>query len=191
MAIFQIARSRVPEVLPKKKKYAGPIDYGYVVGKTGLQINVYGDSKGYIDKALNMLAEKAPEDLEFIAYYLKYIEVSAKNADVYNPYRKTFELGQKYYDRCGDIYWLCGAIAHEANHAYNKAENLHQGDDGEDATNNELTSFEYQIGILKKIGAPKSLIRDIGKQDGRHWDENGDGVFDESDVELRRRRKGN
>ncbi len=76
--------------------------------------------------------------------------------------------------------WLASVLVHETIHIWQyRSKKNYYGQAAEQECNN------YQLGVLRLIGAPQSEITYQLSQTGNHFDLNGDGVYDEKDYQLR------
>lgn len=167
-------------------------NYSYLVPSSqNYSIEVRGDREGYVRKALDLLAEKSPESLEFAGKYLRRIDVSPMNENAFHYSDRGFHIGSyrycTFYD--GYSYRLAGDIAHEAQHGKNLEDGVYLGESGENATKNELSAINYSAKVLKLVGAPQGYIDMVLSNDGRHWDENNDNLNNYKDWEIRRKRE--
>lgn len=134
-----------------------------------------------IEKAIALLKERSPDDLEIVKTHVGRIrenEHSGMNmfADV-----PTIELAQPTY--AASVTWCASVLVHESWHMKLYRENPNpahwSGTPGEKRCN------QAQLVTLQKIGAPQYEIDHLAAQDGTHWDVNGDGVYDWRDYEDR------
>lgn len=76
--------------------------------------------------------------------------------------------------------WLASVLVHETVHFRQYREHRYRA--GVPA---EQEANTYQLGVLRKIGAPASEVTHLQNQTGAHADLNGDGVYDERDYRMR------
>lgn len=76
--------------------------------------------------------------------------------------------------------WLASVLVHETVHFKQYRGNRYRA--GVPA---EREANTYQLGILRRIGAPQSEITYLQGQTGTHADLNGDGVYDARDYQQR------
>lgn len=76
--------------------------------------------------------------------------------------------------------WLASVLVHETVHF--KQYRAHRYQAGVSA---ESEANTYQLGVLRRIGAPPNEITHLQSQTGTHADLNGDGVYDERDYRMR------
>ena len=155
-----------------------------------VQVEIKGSKKfeEQVTKALELLREKAPEAHGIVVEYVKKIEQGERSGMWAYKEPPTFEMADPttFYS----ITWCAGSIAHDSYHSklYHDYKKEHPGvmsvpDKvwvGEDA---ERICIRHQLGVLKKIGAPKQEIDYCSALDGTHGDVNKDGKYDWEDYE--------
>lgn len=138
--------------------------------KNTTSIKAVGDDKCIedVNQGLALLKAKAAVHFEVVVEYLSTIECVADNSGIFDydkPARVKF--GQLTLDE--GVFWLAGAIAHEACHAkqYNdyKVENLTKKvpDEVYKGRNAESQCLAAQADSLDKIGADKDTIDYVKK----------------------------
>jgi hypothetical protein len=132
--------------------------------------------KPKIERCLKLLSAKAGQYSTWFNSYNLKIRAAAKSGanfqdDAIDIARSTFDASDT---------WLASVIIHESIHFWQWRSGKYKA-----GTPAELEANRYQLGVLQLVGAPRSEILHMQKQDGGHADLNGDGVYDEKDYALR------
>jgi hypothetical protein len=129
-----------------------------------------------IQAALDLLKEKAGANFAALSVNVDKIVADEKSGS--DVYRSTVQIARKTFDYSET--WLASVLVHESGHiAQHKAKKKWTGLDAEQECN------KMQLETLRLIGAPANEITYLLAQTGDHFDENGDGKFNEKDYELR------
>ena len=138
-----------------------------------------------VDLALSLLEQKAPQAYRIVGQHVPRI-IQGKHSGMWayeNP--PTLEIGPRTAD--SSTTWLASAIAHDSMHSklysdWRTAHGVPVPDEQWTGNAAELTCCQYQLQVLKQIGAPKPEIDWCNQQDGTHPDVNGDGKHDWEDY---------
>ena len=134
------------------------------------------DFKPKIEKCLELLKTKAATYHGWISSNVIKIRAFSKSgADVS---KSSIDIAKSTFDASET--WLASVLVHETHHIrqYKEKKNYY----GKEA---ELECNKFQLETLRLIGAPQTEIAYLLKQDGNHFDINGDGKYDEKDYKLR------
>ena len=140
------------------------------------QFIAQSDFKPKIEKCLALLSSKAGTYNGWISSNVVKIRAFSKSgADVS---KSSIDIAKTTFDASET--WLASVLVHETQHIrqYKAKKNYY----GKEA---ELECNQFQLEVLRLIGAPQSEIAYLLKQDGNHFDLNGDGVYDQKDYDLR------
>jgi hypothetical protein len=129
-----------------------------------------------IARCLKLLQTKSPTGNALVS---KVEKIRAARASGANFADKAIDIARLTFDASDT--WVASVLAHEAQHFKQKADGKYKA--GEEA---EKDANLVQLGVLECIGAPKSEITYLKTQNGKHFDLNGDGVYDEKDYNLRK-----
>lgn len=135
------------------------------------------DFKPKIEKCLTLLKSKAGTYHGWIDTNVVKIRAFSKSgADVA---ANSIDIAKLTFN--ASVTWLASVLVHETHH-------IRQYKDKKDYVGKdaELDCNKYQLEVLRLIGAPQSEISYLLKQDGNHFDLNGDGKYDEEDYRLRK-----
>jgi len=149
---------------------------------THFGVEIVGQEKfiQQVTKAMSLIQENAPDDLELIAKYLRRIEEHDHSGMDASREAPTCQLAPA--SAYASVTWCAGCIAHEAYHS-----KLSQSPDyAYGLEQEEEECMAYQLTVLQKIGAPRSELEHLAAQDGKHFDLDGDGEYTWSDYEKRR-----
>lgn len=134
-----------------------------------------------IAAAVELLCEQAPDDAEFILDAIERVTQASRS--LIHSHRAEVTLGDGFVG--APITLLAGTLAHEAQHRETFLERGHSRfHSAEDSTNDELASLAYEAEVLRRLDAPRWVIRATLLADGKHWDVDGDGVPTADDTEL-------
>jgi hypothetical protein len=131
-----------------------------------------------IKGCLQMLDGLAPEYAKWFSQYNLKIR-SVGRASGANFANKSIDLAPETFN--AHETWVASVIIHETVHFWQYWSGHYQA--GEVA---EVEANRYQLNVLRLLDAPQNVILHMMAQDGKHADENGDGVYDEKDYNLRR-----
>lgn len=157
---------------------------------TAHAISVEGDTKykTQVDKCLKLLSSKAWTEYKFVEKYIGIISQNSRSG------MRAWEDPPRYNmsDRTAfhSVTWCAGTIAHDAYHSFlfqkhkpsNGGKPPYDKWGGFDA---EKLAIDYQIKVMKKIGASDYDINYLEGLDGKHGDVNKDGKLDYKDYEQR------
>ncbi len=142
-------------------------------------VKIRGSEKfaNQVQAALALINEKAPDEFGVISKYVRRIEEHDRSG--MDASHRTCQLApaSTYYS----LTWCAGVIAHEAHHA--KLQSSPSYEYG--LVEEERACNVFQASVMEKIGAPRDELDHLAKQDGTHFDANGDGEYTESDYEAR------
>jgi hypothetical protein len=129
-----------------------------------------------IEEAIHLLNTKAKKHYAELYKNTYQIKANAKTGADYT--RANIDVARRTFD--SSVTWLASVLVHEGHH-------LVQFKNGQQFTGveAELESNKIQLEVLRLIGAPQSEITHLLSQDGKHFDLNGDGKYDEKDYKLR------
>lgn len=153
-------------------------------------ISIEGDARyeAQLTQCLDLLAKKANDDYQFITDYIGVIAQGNRSGmrAWENPPR--YEMSDKtaFYS----VTWCAGTIAHDAYHSYlfhkhkpaNGGKTPYEKWGGFAA---EREAIDFQIKVMKKIGASAHELNYLGTLDGTHGDTNKDGKLNSKDYEQR------
>ncbi len=129
-----------------------------------------------IQRCLDMLRENASTYYTWLDRYNLTVRAAARS-------------GANFRDRAIDIAsatfnasdtWLASVLVHEAIHFWQYRSHHYEA-----GTVAETEANQYQLGVLRMLGAPQGEISYMLSQDGGHADRNGDGVYDWRDYQSR------
>lgn len=132
--------------------------------------------KAKIQQSLDLLKAKAAVNYAAVTTNVEKIFAAEKTgADVY---KAAVQIARKTFD--SSLTWLASVLVHESQHiVLRKSKGKAFGVEAEKKCN------AVQLETLRLIGAPPDEITYLLAQTGEHFDENGDGKFNEKDYELR------
>lgn len=131
-----------------------------------------------IQQALDLLQSKAGCAYGNLIGTVGRIKANARSGTDINATPLTIDIAAPTFN--ASLTWLASVLAHESVHA---AQYLnHQTYTGLEA---EREGNAYQLMVLRQIGAPQSEIAHMLRQDGTHFDLNGDGKYDWDDYNRR------
>lgn len=153
-------------------------------------INIEGSERyrKQVKSGLDLLASKAKKEYEFIENHIGVISQHEKSGMVAweNPPRYQMSNRTAFYS----LTWCAGTIAHDAYHSF--LYKKHSPQNGKRTPYNKWAGFaserqaiDFQIKVMKKIGASSHEIDYLKSLDGTHGDVNGDGKLTREDYELR------
>lgn len=135
------------------------------------------DFKPKIEKCLKMLKEKAATYHGWVDTNVVKIRAFSKSgADVS---KSSIDIAKLTFDASET--WLASVLVHETHHI-----RQYKGKKDYVGKAAELECNKYQLEVLRLLKAPQSEITYLLKQDGNHFDLNGDGKYDEKDYQLRK-----
>lgn len=125
--------------------------------------------------ALDLLRDNAPDDHAYVIRWTQRIEQYGRTcADVESS--RIYLAGRTYN---ASPQWLASVLVHEARHI-----ELYQQQREYGGQDEELDCQRLQLDTLRRLRGTHDEIRWLEAQNGKHFDVNGDGVFDERDAEL-------
>ena len=134
------------------------------------------DFRTKIQRCLDLLQSKAPQ---YFVWFNKYnIKLRAARASGANFKDSAIDIALDTFNASDT--WLASVIIHEAIHFWQWKSKKYKA--GEVA---EVEANRYQLGVLQLVGAPASEITHMQKQDGKHFDLDGDGKYTEEDYRRR------
>lgn len=132
--------------------------------------------KTKIQESLDLLKAKAGANYAALTTNVGRITADEKSGS--DVYKSTVQIARKTFD--SSLTWLASVLVHESGHiAQYKAKKKWTGIEAEQECN------RIQLETLRLTGAPQNEITYMLAQTGEHFDENGDGKFNEKDYELR------
>jgi len=173
---IQTAHSLQLDELPSNKTYFG--------------VKLFGDAayRLQVAKALRLLSLSDPEALSFVTNNIRIIIEMERSGIWILSNTPVFSLSRT--SAFHSITWCAGVMVHDANHALIDLRAAKQQRNHE-LSFRELQAMERvcirrQIKTLKNIGAPRAQIDYLRSCEGTHFDVNGDGRYDWSDVHAQR-----
>lgn len=159
LGVYFVGKKESPTTLPTSSKT-----------KNITPIKAVGDNKCIedVNQALALLKAKATVHFEVVVEYLGTIECVSDNSDIFD-YDKPARVKFAQLTLDEGVFWLAGAIAHEACHAkqYNdyRVENLTKKvpDEVYKGRNAESQCLDAQANALEKLGADKDTIDYVKK----------------------------
>lgn len=162
-----------------------------IIGFNAHGITVTGNNKYQIqvNKCLRLLSLKAKSEYKIIKTHIGIIAQSDKSGmwAWENPPRYSMSDKTAFYS----ITWCAGTIAHDAYHSF--LYHKYVSPSGEKppydkwgGVNAEKLAIDFQVKVMKKIGASKHEINYLQTLDGTHGDTNKDGKLDWDDYKQRR-----
>ncbi len=144
--------------------------------------------KRQVQACLNLLATKAPQDYALVKRYVGVISQGDRSGmwAWETPPRYEMSDTTAYHS----LTWCAGTIAHDAYHSFlyqrHKGVSSKQPDyDKWAGPGAERKAIEFQVKVMKKIGASDHQINYLKSLDGHHGDVNKDGKLDKQDYKLR------
>ena len=144
----------------------------------GVRVNGSPEFVQQIDAALTLLRERSPDDFDMVVRYIGRIAQarrSGMNADANPPQLDLNDRTTNY-----SVTWCAGSIVHDAYHS--KLYHEYRDKFGEPVPDSawrgkdrELECNQLQLNVLANIGAPEFEIEHLRRQDGSHYDLDGDG----------------
>lgn len=159
LGVYLVVKEEFPTTLPTSSKT-----------KNITSIKAVGDDKCIeeVNQSLALLKAKATGHFEVVVGYLGTIECVSDNSGIFD-YDKPARVKFAQLTLDEGVFWLAGAIAHEACHVkqYNdyKVENLTKKvpDEVYKGRNAESQCLDAQANALEKIGADKDTIDYVKK----------------------------
>ncbi|WP_049630670.1 hypothetical protein [Cellvibrio sp. pealriver] len=150
--------------------------------------------KKQVEACLGLLERKASAEYEFIRSHIGIIAQNKRSG------MRAWEVPPRYQmsDTTAfySVTWCAGTIAHDAYHSY--LYKKHAAINGENNGNGEKPAYElwggksaekeaieFQLKVMKKIGASAHEINYLTSLDGTHGDANSDGKLDGEDYKQR------
>ncbi len=152
-------------------------------------VAIYGDEKfgKIVNDALDLLKRKAPEDYQFVIDQVREFRLDPRSGTHVENGRCRVDLSMVTVG--GSITWTASVLVHEANHnkIYREyiAANGQPTEDPYGGAEEELACNALQLKTLERLNAPQYEIDHLRKQDGNHFDMDGDGDHDWDDYRLR------
>jgi len=144
--------------------------------------------KGQVEGCLDLLSKKAKSEYKLVKDHIGVISQNGKSGmrAWENPPRYQMSDTTAFYS----LSWCAGTIAHDAYHSflYKKYSPIDGGKPPYDkwaGTSAEKKSIDFQLSVMKKIGASNHEISYLKSLDGMHGDVNGDGRLNNEDYKLR------
>lgn len=130
-----------------------------------------------IQRCLNLLNSRAKTDgYDYINTY--NLTIRAARASGANFADNAIDIARATFNASDT--WLASVLVHETVHFQQYRERRYRA--GVPA---EREANIYQLGVLRRIGAPASEVTHLQSQTGTHADLNGDGVYDARDYQRR------
>jgi hypothetical protein len=141
-----------------------------------------------VKSCLELLSRKASSEYKLIERHIGVISQNGRSGmrAWENPPRYQMSDVTAFHS----LTWCAGTIAHDAYHSFLYKKYLPVGGGRPPrekwaGTSSEIQSINFQISVMKKIGASNHEIKYLKSLDGTHGDVNGDGKLDKSDYESR------
>jgi hypothetical protein len=144
----------------------------------GVEVRGSPEFVGRIKAALQLLCDRSPDEFDIVQKYVGRIqqaERSGMNADAHPP---TLDLSDRTSNY--SLTWCAGSIVHDAYHS--KLFHDYRTEFGEPVPDSawrgkarEMECNQLQMSVLKNIGAPAFELEHLSRQDGGHFDLDGDG----------------
>ena len=141
-----------------------------------------------VGEALKLLRNKVPKVYADIARYIGAIEQSDRSGMRAWEKPPVFQMSSKTLSHSKT--WAASCIAHESYHS--KLYHDYLSRHGSSVPDNvwadkeaELKCVKFQIGVAKKLNAPRREISYLQSLDGSHGDVDQDGKLDAEDYEKR------
>lgn len=141
-----------------------------------------------VEDCLNLLSKKVKIEYKLIKDNIGIISQNGKSGmrAWENPPRYQMSDRTAFYS----LTWCAGTIAHDAYHSflYKKYSPVGGGKPPYEkwaGISSEKKSIEFQLSVMRKIGASDHEINYLKSLDGTHGDVNGDGKLDNEDYRLR------
>jgi hypothetical protein len=144
----------------------------------GVQVRGNKEFIQQVEASLTLLRDKSPDAFALTRQYVKRIRQSRRSGMRAYANPPTFDLGNKTAHH--SVTWCAGSIAHDAFHSklyheYREANGEPVPDDAWCGQARELECNNFQLGVLKDIGAPEYEVSYLSGLDGTHFDVDGDG----------------
>lgn len=143
----------------------------------GIQVRGSDRFLEQITEALALVRRESPADFAIIAEHVEMIESSHRSG--MRVARATCSLAPA--TAFHSLTWCAGSIAHEAYHSKLARQPGHSYGLAEE----EQACIDYQLTVMKRLGAPREEIDYLASADGRHFDTNGDGRYTWADFHER------
>jgi hypothetical protein len=183
--ILNVSPLAVAQKQDRTLRILPPVDFSD--GKTKrdvyLNIEIIGEKDfiGEVTRALERIRRAAPEEFIEIRKYIKVIRQGDRTMTwpEVAPGVMTISRQNAFHTDT----FTAGIIAHESYHyrLYTEGK-VCNPNDYESIKQEELKCIQYEIIVLRKIGARPSEINLAISQDGTHFDVNKDGKYDMSDF---------
>jgi hypothetical protein len=153
-------------------------------------IEIEGSSKFrvQVQACLNLLSKKAQREYQLIKDHIGVISQNGRSGmrAWENPPRYQMSDTTAFYS----LSWCAGTIAHDAYHSllYKKYSSIDGGKPPYEkwaGTSAEKESIDFQLSVMRKVGASNHEINYLKSLDGTHGDVNGDGKLNNEDYKLR------
>lgn len=141
-----------------------------------------------VESCLDLLSKKAQREYRLIKGHIGVISQNGKSGmrAWENPPRYQMSDATAFYS----LSWCAGTIAHDAYHSF--LYKKHSSIDGSKpsyekwaGTSAEKKSIDFQLSVMRKIGASDHEINYLKSLDGTHGDVNGDGKLNNEDYKIR------
>lgn len=146
-----------------------------------------------IDKALQLLKGKTPDDFKTMQTYIGRIRATRASGANYNEEIMTIEIARRTFD--ASLEWLASVLVHETHHIRKYKETGKKYGDAYLMTDKkaalqvmideELECNRVQLAVLEKIGGTQFEIDYLKAQKGDHFDIDKDGDYDWDDYNRR------
>ena len=165
---------------------------GFIIEPNGQFINETSFIKK-IDKALQLLKSKAPDEFKMMQSVIVKIRATRASGANYNEEVMTIEIAKRTFD--ASLEWLASVLIHETQHIKKfidtgkKYGGAYQLTDKKAALqamiDEELECNRIQLTVLEKIGGRQFEIDHLKGQKGDHFDIDKDGDYDWDDYNRR------
>jgi hypothetical protein len=144
--------------------------------------------KKQVTNCLDLLARKAPKELAFVKNHIGKISQNEKSGMRAWEDPPLFQMSDTIAFH--SLTWCSGSIAHDAYHSYLYMKHSPEGGGTPPyekwaGFTAEKQSIDFQISVMKKIGASDNEVKYLESLDGKHGDVNRDGKLDSEDYKLR------
>ena len=151
---------------------------------------VAGDA-AFVEKvggALRLLAEKSPEEFAFVVEQVRLFRQAEPSGTHVADGLCVVDLGGPTAG--ASVAWVASVLVHESNHNKQYRDALATGRPVDPAAYTgvaaERACNAVQLIALRRVGGTAAEIEHLSRQDGGHFDVDGDGDYDWDDYRLRK-----
>lgn len=148
-------------------------------------IEIIGDARFVrrVRAALQLIRDRSPNEFALVKHRVPRIRHASRTGAAFLHRPPAVHLAWRTADV--SLTWCAGALAHEAYHFELFARGRQDGKTRARGQEAELRCIAFQRTVLHRVGASSSELRHLARQDGRHFDLDGDGVETWNDYLLR------